>query len=67
MDRLRFFLSKSHGRLSVDDGRVLDGIIFVSRNDLRWRDAPRKYGLHKTLCNPLEVVGWHGAFRADEG
>jgi transposase len=23
---------------------VLSGIIFVNRNGLRWRDAPREYG-----------------------
>jgi transposase len=30
---------------------VLSGIVFVKRNGLRWRDAPRDYGLHKTLYN----------------
>ena len=35
----------------VDDRRVLSGIIFVNRNGLRWRDAPREYGPHKTLYN----------------
>lgn len=32
-------------------GGVLSGIIFVNRNGLRWRDAPREYGPHKTLYN----------------
>ncbi|WP_264788611.1 transposase, partial [Gluconobacter kanchanaburiensis] len=41
MDRLRPFLPKSHGRPRVDDRRVLSRIIFVNRNGLRWRDAPR--------------------------
>jgi len=45
---LRLF-SKSHGKPRVDDRRVLSGIIFVNRNGLRWRDAPREYGQHKTL------------------
>jgi len=43
--------SKSDGRPRVDDRRVLSGIIFVSWNGLRWRDAPRDYGRHKTLYN----------------
>ncbi|BAK86184.1 transposase (plasmid) [Komagataeibacter medellinensis NBRC 3288] len=51
MDRLRPFFPKSHGKPRVDDRRVLSGIIFVNRNGLRWRDAPREYGPHKTLYN----------------
>ena len=30
---------------------VIIGIIHVIRNGLRWRDAPRVYGPHKTLSN----------------
>jgi len=45
------FFPKSHGKPRVDDRRVLSGIIFVNRNGLRWRDAPRDYGPHKTLYN----------------
>lgn len=51
MDRLRPFFPKSHGRPCVDDRRVLSGIIFVNRNGMRWHDAPREYGPHKTLYN----------------
>ena len=51
MARLRPFLPKSHGKPRVDDRRVLSGIIFVNRNGLRWRDAPREYGPAKTLYN----------------
>ena len=49
MARLQPYFPKSHGRERVDDRRVLSGIIFVNRNGLRWRDAPRKYGPAKTL------------------
>ena len=35
----------------VDDRRVISGIIFVICNDLCWRDAPKKYGSHKTISN----------------
>src|SRR3546814_17132153 len=35
----------------VDDRRVISGIIFVIRNGLRWRDAPKDYGPHKTIYN----------------
>ncbi|MBS1051185.1 IS5 family transposase [Gluconobacter japonicus] len=51
MDRLRPFFPKSHGRVRVDDCRVLSGIIFVNATGLRWRDAPREYGSYKTLYN----------------
>jgi putative transposase len=27
---------------------VISGIIFVIKNGLRWRDAPKDYGPHKT-------------------
>jgi transposase len=35
---------------------VISGIIFAIRNGLRWRDAPRKYGPHKTIYN--RFVRW---------
>lgn len=44
MAQLEPYFSKSHGRLRVDDRRVLSGIVFVNRNRLRWYDAPREYG-----------------------
>ena len=40
----------------VDDRRVISGIVFVIRNGLRWRDAPREYGPHKTIYN--RFVRW---------
>src|ERR1700737_4168980 len=30
---------------------MISGIILVLRNGLRWRDAPREYGPHKTIYN----------------
>ncbi|WP_343617376.1 transposase [Novosphingobium sp.] len=41
IERLSPYLPKSHGKPRVDDQRVLSEIIFVNRNGLRWRDAPR--------------------------
>jgi len=46
----------SHGIPRGDDRRVISGIIFVIGNGLRWRDAPREYGPHKTIYN--RFVGW---------
>lgn len=51
MARLQPFFPKSHGRPRVDNRRVLSGIIFINRNGLRWRNAPREYGPAKTLYN----------------
>jgi transposase len=53
MERLRPYFLKARGRARVDDRRVLNGIIFINRNGLRWFDAPAEYGPPKTLYN-----GW---------
>ena len=62
MVRLQPYFPKSHGRQRVDDRRVLSGIIFVNRNGLRWRDAPKDYGPHKTLYNRWKRWGAMGVF-----
>jgi transposase len=41
---------------------VLSGIVFVNRNGLRWRDAPREYGPHKTLYNRWKSWGERAVF-----
>ena len=62
MERLRPFFPKSHGKPRVDDRRVLSGIIFVNRNGLRWRDAPKEYGPPKTLYNRWKRWSDKGVF-----
>ena len=47
----------SHGMPRVDDRRVISGIIFVTRNDLHWRKAPKDCGPHKTICN--RFIRWN--------
>lgn len=66
MARLSPYFPKSHGKPRVDDRRVLSGIIFVNRNGLRWRDAPREYGPHKTLYNCWKRWGEMGVFAKAE-
>ncbi|MBL7238163.1 MAG: IS5 family transposase, partial [Komagataeibacter hansenii] len=61
-ERLRPFFPKSYGKPRVDDRRVLSGIIFVNRNGMRWRDAPREYGPYKTLYNRWKRWGDMGIF-----
>ena len=51
MRRIEPYFPLSHGVARVDDRRVLSGIIFVTRNGLRWRDAPVDYGPPKTIYN----------------
>jgi transposase len=41
---------------------VLSGIIFVNRNGLSWRDAPREYGPTKTLYNRWKRWSDKGVF-----
>ncbi|MBB3879868.1 transposase [Sphingomonas pseudosanguinis] len=62
MARLEPYFPKSHGKPRVDDRRVLSGIVFVNRNGLRWCDAPREYGPHKTLYNGWKRWGERGVF-----
>ncbi len=62
MARLEPYFPKSHGRPCVDVRRVLSGIIFVNRNGLRWCDAPKAYGPHKTLYNRWKRWGEMGVF-----
>jgi len=64
MARFQPFSPKSHGKPRVDDHRVLSGIIFMNRNGLRWRDAPREYGLAKTLDNRWKLWSNKGIFVA---
>ena len=54
--RIKPCLPLSHGMPRTDDRRVLSGIIYVIRNGLQWKDAPRGYGPHKTLYN--RFVRW---------
>jgi putative transposase len=56
MRRIAPHFPSSHGIARVDDRRVISGIVFVIRNGLRWRDAPREYGPHKTIYN--RFVRW---------
>lgn len=56
LERVKPSFPRSPGIARVDDKRVISGIIFALRNGLRWRDAPREYGPHKTLYN--RFVRW---------
>jgi transposase len=51
MRRIEPYFPLSHGVPRIDDRLIVSGIIFVLRNGLRWRDAPKEYGPHKTIYN----------------
>ena len=51
MRRIAPYFPLSHGIPRVDDRLIVSAIIFVIKNGLRWRDAPRTYGPHKTIYN----------------
>jgi transposase len=55
-ERIKPYFPLSHGVARVDDRRVISGIVYVIRNGLQWKDAPREYGPHKTLYN--RFVRW---------
>ena len=56
MARIEPYFPRPHGKPRVDDRWVISGIIYVIRNGLEWKDAPRDYGPHKTLYN--RFVRW---------
>ena len=41
---IALYFPLSHGVPRVDDRRVVSGIVYVTRNGLPWRDAPKGYG-----------------------
>ena len=41
MARISPFFPLSHGVPRVDDRRVVSGIVYVIRNGLQWKDAPK--------------------------
>jgi transposase len=51
MRRIELHFPWSHDVWRVDDRRIVSGVIFVIGNGLRWRDAPKEYGPHKTIYN----------------
>ena len=69
MERLQPHFPKSHGKPRVDDRRVLNGIIFVIRNGLRWCDAPAAYALtrHSTAGGNGGAAGAPGGAGGNGG
>ena len=51
MERIEPSFPLSHGVSRGDDRKVVSGIIYVIKNGLQRKDAPREYGPYKTLYN----------------
>src|SRR3954452_1393467 len=62
LERIKPYFPLSHGVARIDDRRVISGIVYVIRNGLPWKDAPREYGPHKTLYNLFVRWGTRGVF-----
>ena len=56
LNRIKKYFPYPHGKARVDDLLVISGIIHVLKRGLQWRDAPREYGIPKTLYN--RFVRW---------
>ena len=62
MRQIEPYFPLSHGVPRVDDRRVISGIVFVIRNGLRWRDAPRGYGPAQDDLQPVRRWSRLGVF-----
>ncbi|MBB3810410.1 transposase [Pseudochelatococcus contaminans] len=62
MGQISPFFPLPHGVARVDDWRLVSGIVYVIRNGLQWKDAPKDYGPHKTLYNRFIRWSRQGVF-----
>ena len=62
MRRIKPLFPKPRGLPRVSDRRIISGIVYVIRNGLQWKDAPRGYGSHKTLYNRFVRWSRRGVF-----
>ena len=63
INRMKPYFPKSHGKKRVSDRKVISGILYVVHNGLQWKDAPSKYGPHKTLYNRFVRWSKKGVFK----
>ena len=54
--KIEQYFPRSYGIPRVDDRRIISGNIFILRNGLRWRDAPKDYGPPETIYN--QFIRW---------
>ena len=56
MARISPYFPLSHGVPRVDDRRVVSGIVYVIRNGLQWKDAPKEYGPPQDALQPVHPL-----------
>jgi len=49
MARISPYFPLSHSVPRVDDRRIVGGIVYVIRNGLQWKAAPKEHGPHKSF------------------
>jgi len=63
--------NKSRGVKRVDDRRVINGIFYVLRTGIPWRDLPEQYGPYTTIYNRFHRWSrqgvWFAVFEALTG
>jgi transposase len=47
--RISPYFPLTYGVPRVDDWRAVSGIVYVIRNGLQWKDAPKEYGAQDAL------------------
>jgi transposase len=62
LKRIRHLVPKPRGIARIDGRRVLNGVMHVIGDGLRWRDAPSEYGPRKTLYNRFAKWSRMGVF-----
>ncbi len=55
---------QKRGRLSTDDRKTLDGILYVLRTGCPWADVPRKYGSPATCWRRLRAWEQDGTWES---
>lgn len=59
MARILPFFPLAHGVPRVDDRRVVSGIVYVIRNGLQWKDAPRTTArTRRSIIASSAGAGW---------
>ncbi len=59
MSRIEAYFPLSHGVPRVDDRRVVSGIVYVIRNGLQWKDAPKGYDVSDYRLRERDAIAQH--------
>jgi transposase len=65
MARISPHFPLAHGVPRVDDRRVVSGIVYVIRNGLQWKDAPKAVRAPQNPVQPVHALEPAGRVRPD--